>query len=91
MGRSSIKFKWSETSNILVTVLVIVYVTFILFAAYGCTPATKARNLKVLWHDGNCVLYVEGLTVEQARGLKEKWEFKDCNVVITENDGGSKK
>jgi hypothetical protein len=83
--------KWPENENIIVVFLVAVFIVFILFISLGSCTTTKARNLKVLWHDGDCVLYVEGLTVEQAKGLREKWEFKGCNVVVDENEGGSKK
>jgi hypothetical protein len=83
--------RWKRQDYV-VTFTAVALIFLLFFFLEGCmTPAKKARNLKVLWHDGECVLYLEGLSIEQARGLKEKWEFKDCNVVITENEGGSKK
>ena len=49
-----------------------------LWLMIGCS--TKQTSADVLWHSGNCVLAVEGLSIEQADDILRTWDFKECEV-----------
>jgi len=65
----------------------------ILFVAYiialllmGC--ASKQAAINLIWHDGECLLFVEGISAEQAGNMSKEWEFSECSAV-SESDLGS--
>ena len=64
----------------------VILLLVILFFTIGCTPSTKVRDSRVLWHDGECLLYVDGVTIEQAKDLEESWQFRNCEVLIQDKE-----
>ena len=71
------------TQKIVLCIVVILVLT-------GCTKHTKGKSIDVVWHtiskDGDHCLFVgEGVSVEQAKELKEKWGFSPCEIKVDQN------
>ena len=51
----------------------------------ACTHQ-RAKNIEVIWASGGCIFIAHGMTLEQAKALKQSdWKFRDCAVEITES------
>ena len=51
----------------------------------GCTPHTKAQNIDLIWHNGQCLLVADGMSIEQAREIHQSWTFEDCKIEISDS------
>jgi uncharacterized lipoprotein NlpE involved in copper resistance len=65
----------------------ILWFCLIIFTAYlialllmGC--ATKQSAINLIWHDGQCLLFVEGISAEQAGNMSKEWEFGECEIKV---------
>lgn len=47
--------------------------------------------MQVIWHDGKCLLYADGLSAETAKDISHEWNFNNCEIRVTEEAGGSQK
>ena len=52
----------------------------------GCSHQ-QAGIGKVLYSDGGCVLYVDGVSSIQAESITKEWRMKGCEIVITNEVG----
>ena len=51
----------------------------------GC--ASKQSDVQFIWHDGQCMLFVDGITVQSAQELKKDWVFEECAVEVKSEMG----
>jgi len=70
----------------------ILWLCLILFVAYiialllmGCASQQSGAN--VIWHDGRCLLYVEGISASQAAEVTKYWEFTECEITVESEMG----
>jgi hypothetical protein len=69
----------------------IVIIVMVLNVLVGCSTVKKFSDVKIVWHDGNCLLYAEGLSAEQATDIQKRWEFRDCEVIVNDFEGKQSK
>ena len=43
-------------------------------------------NYDVLWSDGECLLHVTNMTLEQAEEIQKEFDFKKCRVDMAIED-----
>ena len=55
----------------------------------GCA-SKKLSNYDVLWSDGECILHISNMTLEQAEEIKKDWAFMKCKVDAEIEDSTSK-
>ena len=67
----------------------LVFIAILVWFLTGCTQATASTKIDIIWHSGECLLIVEGLTVQQARELDNDWAFKKCDVEVLTEKGAS--
>ena len=53
----------------------------------GCT--TSQSSSQVLWHDGKCLFFVDGISAQQAGEMTKAWEFEPCDVKVDSELGES--
>ena len=53
----------------------------------GC--ASSQQTATVIWHDGECMFFVEGLSTEQAGSIEKGWRFGDCEIKVESELGES--
>jgi hypothetical protein len=82
--------KKSDMENVILIFISIAVIVVVYLILSGCTPSTKVRDMKVIWHDGNCLLYVDGISAKQAKVMSDEWQFKNCEVIVNENEGVKK-
>ena len=75
--------KWTFEDYLLLACIV-VFVLIVLLFATGCTVHTRAQDIDIIWHDGKCLLVADGMNIEQARELKQAWNFKECDITVTD-------
>ena len=51
----------------------------------GCNKSQKAQDLDIIWYDGKCLLVAEGMSIEQAKEIKQDWKFEACKIETKEN------
>lgn len=63
-------------------------IILLLLCLSGCeSMSSSSGSTKLIWHNGQCLLVVDGLTATQADEIDDLWEFKECEVTIKgEND-----
>ena len=72
----------------ILAVTIVMFLAFILWLMTACS-ATEVRDTKMLWHaskDGDCVLFIEGLSAETGKDLSDNWKMQDCNINLIEED-----
>ena len=47
--------------------------------------------MNVVWHDGKCLLIVDGMSVTQAEEMMAEWQFKECEVVVDSSESSGDK
>ena len=52
----------------------------------GCIPSQMGLG-RVLYSDGGCVLYIDGVSSTQAGSITKEWRTKGCEIVITNEVG----
>lgn len=78
------KIKWKEPETWIIIACIIVMVLFMAYVLTGCTPHTKGRDLKIIWYDGKCLMVADGMSIEQAKEIKEYWKFEECKVQVSD-------
>ena len=60
------------------------------FAAWlnGCASSQQA--VQVIWSDGECLLYIDGMQAEQAKELQKDWSMERCNIAVRSSAGTEK-
>ena len=53
----------------------------------GC--ATSQTATQVLWHDGKCLFFVDGISAQQAGEMTKEWEFEPCEIKVESELGES--
>ena len=67
--------------------VVAILIILILLCLGGC--ATRQQSAQVIWNDGQCLLFVDGISAEQAGLISRDWEFKNCEVKVESELGES--
>jgi hypothetical protein len=59
--------------------------TLLAIAISACSQAQKMQDTQIIWHDGNCFLYVKNLSAQQAKAMQKSIKFADCNVIFDDD------
>ena len=46
----------------------------------GC--ASNQGKTQVMWHDGKCLFFVDGITGQQAGEISKVWDFEPCEIKV---------
>jgi hypothetical protein len=52
--------------------------------------AQKGQDINLIWHDGECLLYIEGISAEQAGKVNKEWQFTSCGITVESELGAGK-
>lgn len=66
--------------------IVAILIILLLLCLGGC--ASKNQSINLVWHDGECLLWVEGISAEQAGNMSKEWAFGDCEIRVDSALGG---
>jgi hypothetical protein len=67
--------------KIIIALACIIIGILIVWLLAGC-GVQQVDNTKVVWHNGQCLLLVDGMTAQQAKQLTHEWELEDCKVSV---------
>jgi hypothetical protein len=73
VGRSGIKFKWSQPENVILVLLVIALIILLV----GC--ASKQTKYEVRYTKG-CAIDVATVTADSATAIMKSLDFEDCKL-----------
>ncbi len=76
----------SKTLHICMLVIAVLIILLLLCLG-GC--ASRQQSAQVIWNDGQCLLFVDGISAEQAGAISKDWEFKSCEVKVESELGES--
>ena len=66
-------------------------ILFVLWLLTGC-GAKELADTKILWSENaDCLLYVEGVSAQQAKDITRDMSLKDCDVIMNTDIGSRKK
>lgn len=65
----------------------ILLLLLLLLCLGGC--ASSQQTTQVLWHDGKCLFFVDGISAQQAGEMTKEWEFEPCEIHVDSELGAS--
>ena len=71
--------KYGKWFHVMMLIVAMLFILLMLCLA-GCSTSNK--SVQVIWHDGECLLYVDGISADQAGNMSKEWEFGDCGVKV---------
>jgi len=77
--------KWPDLIEwiFIFTLALILLAMFLLLP--GCASGRQAGHTEVIWHDGDCMLYVKNTSVEKAKEMTKGIKFEECNVTFEDD------
>ncbi len=76
--------RMSKTLHICMLVVALLIILLLLCLG-GCASTQQATQ--VLWHDGNCLFFVDGVSAQQAVEMTKDWEFEPCEIKLESEMG----
>jgi hypothetical protein len=70
--------------------LMLLLATFGFAGLLSACTAQKGQDINLIWHDGECLLYIEGISAEQAGKVNKAWEFSTCGITVESELGAGK-
>ena len=80
------KYRPLTVEDWIIIVCGVVALCIVLYFLTGCA-AKQAQAMRMIWHDGECMLYIDGMQAEQAEELQKDWSMEQCDVAVQSRAG----
>ena len=73
----------SRLEHVLMLLCLLLTMLLLMCFLTGCVnQETKAT---LFYTNGNCVFFIDGITMAQSSELLRKWQFEECDVAVNTN------
>jgi len=76
----------SSIEDYILAGIAIVLILFIVYWLTGCATSQKIAEYDVLWSDGKCLFHAKGMSIDQAKEMRQQWNFEDCDIKVEGSD-----
>ena len=73
--------------DVIIWFCVAVVLVVMLYFITGCS-ARHGTKIDVIWHDGQCLLIVNGINVDEAAKTLEEWQLRECEIELGKQRSG---